>query len=304
MANRSTEPRPRDPALTRAADFVWRNGRLLDRHRFAHLFLDGPADAVVAALRPYQNPDGGFGHALEPDLRGAAAQPVPAEHALQVLDELDRFDDPMVPAVCAWLERVSTDEGGVPFVLPSVADGPHAPWWVPTGAASLNPTAGIAGLLHKHGVAHPWLDRATAYCWRALPAGRAALGPDDAVAVLAFLEHVPDRGAAEAEFPPLGRRILDELVALDPAAPGYVKSPLEFAPRPEALARRLFDDATIERHLDALAARQGEDGGWPISWEPPGPGAVYEWRAFVTIQSLSVLRSYGRGPGSPRGGEP
>jgi hypothetical protein len=168
---------------------------------------------------------------------------------------------------------------------------------VPTGEASLNPTAGIAGLLHQHGVAHPWLDRATAYCWRALPARRAALGPDDAIAVLAFLEHVPDRAAAEAELAPLGQRILRELVALDPAAPGYVKSPLEFAPRPESLARRLFDDATIERHLDALAARQAADGGWPISWEPPGPGAVCEWRAFVTIKGLGVLRSYGRSLG-------
>ena len=219
---------------------------------------------------------------------------------MQILDEVGRFDDPMVPAICAWLDGIATAEGGVPFVLPSVSEGPHAPWWVPTGKASLNPTAGIAGLLHKHGVAHRWLERATEFCWRVLPEQCPTLGPDDAIAVLGLLEHVPDRSAAEAEFARLGRHILSDLVALDPATPGYVHSPLEFAPRPDSLGRRLFDAATIKRHLDALAAKQGADGGWPITWEPPSPAAVYEWRAFRTIKWLSVLRSYGRGPGSPQ----
>ena len=64
--------------LDAAAGFVWRTARLLDRHRFAHLFLDGDRAPVLAALAAYQNPDGGFGNALEPDLRGPASQPEPA----------------------------------------------------------------------------------------------------------------------------------------------------------------------------------------------------------------------------------
>ena len=92
----------------------------------------------------------------------------------------------------------------------------------------------------------------------------------------------------------LGERILNELVALDPATPGYVKSPLEFAPRPDSIARRLFDDATIDAHLDALAENQQDDGGWPITWEPPSEAAVREWRGFVTLRCLQVLDDYGR----------
>src|SRR5438876_529634 len=45
--------------LAAARDFIWRNGRLLDRHLFAHLFDGGPREPVLAALRPYQNDDGG-----------------------------------------------------------------------------------------------------------------------------------------------------------------------------------------------------------------------------------------------------
>jgi hypothetical protein len=280
--------------LDAASEFMLREARLLDRLQFAHRFGDGDAGAVVQALVAYRNPDGGFGNALEPDIRGASSQPVPAELALRILDEVDRFDSDLVGELCDWLVSASTAEGGVPFVLATVEDGPHAPWWQSDGEASPNPTAGIAGLLHKHRFEHRWLDRATSYCWQALSAGIATLGPDDSISVLVFLEHVPDRSRAEEALAVLGERILNELVALDPATPGYVKSPLEFAPRPGSIARRLFDDATIDAHLDALAENQQDDGGWPITWEPPSEAAVREWRGFVTLRCLQVLDDYGR----------
>jgi hypothetical protein len=284
------------PDLAAARTFILRTARLLDRRRFAHRFDGAPASCVVAALLPYQNPDGGFGNALEPDLRGADSQPVPAEHALQILDEVGDFDAATIGRACDWLTAVTTESGGLPFVLPSVAEAPHAPWWESTGEASLNPTAGIAGLLHKHGVDHPWLSTATEYCWNALQTSVDELGPDDTVSVLTFLEYVPDRSRAEAAFDLVGARIVRDLVALDPAATGYVKMPLEFAPHPGRLAARLFDESVIELHLDALASRQESDGGWPITWEPPSSAAVEEWRGFVTVKWLEVLGNYGRRP--------
>lgn len=277
-----------------AEQFVLREARLLERLLFAFRFRGGSADAVVTALVAYRNDDGGFGNALESDIRGAASQPVPLERALETLDEVHRFDAELVLPACDWLASVTTPEGGVDFVLPSVVDGPHAPWWEPTGGAYPNPTAGIAGLLHKHAVDHAWLGPATDFCWSRLEQGLDGLGPDDAISVLAFLEHVPDRARAEAAFAALGERISAEFVAFDPETPGYVKSPLEFAPRPDRLARRLFDDATIDAHLDALAGRQEPDGGWPITWEPPSTAAVSEWRGVVTVRVLAVLDGYGR----------
>ncbi|MBI4926641.1 MAG: hypothetical protein HY835_02670, partial [Anaerolineae bacterium] len=62
--------------FSRAADFIWKNARLLDRRLFAFDFLDGSAEAVVSALAAYQNADGGFGNALEPDKRTPYSTPV------------------------------------------------------------------------------------------------------------------------------------------------------------------------------------------------------------------------------------
>ena len=47
-------------------------------------------------------------------------------------------------------------------------------------------------------------------------------------------------------------------------------------------------------HLDALASRQHDDGGWPIAWTPPSPAAEFEWRGRWTLEALLCLRAYGR----------
>ena len=52
---------------TMAANNLRHEARPLERALFAHAFEGGGRTAVLAALVPYQNDDGGFGHALEPD---------------------------------------------------------------------------------------------------------------------------------------------------------------------------------------------------------------------------------------------
>ncbi|MEV0596623.1 hypothetical protein [Nonomuraea cavernae] len=268
------------------------HGRLLDRLRFEALFAGGSRERVLAALRCYQNSDGGFGNALEPDLRGAGSQPEPVEVAFWILDELDAFSDPMVPAACDYLRSVTAADGGVPFVLPSVRDTFRAPWWN-TGddpPGNLIPTASIAGLLHEHGIEHPWLGPATEFCWAAI-ADVERTNPYQARAIVTFLDRVPDRHRAEAEFGRLRDAIL-ETVAFDPGTPGAAHFPLDFAPSPLRLP--LFDTETLDRHLDALLAAQSPEGGWNGNWEMWTPLVEHEWGGHVTVGCLKTLRDYGR----------
>src|SRR6266542_958037 len=286
------------PDVSRATNFVWSNARLMDRYRFAHQFLGGDAQPVIDTLRAYQNPDGGFGNALEPDLRATISQPQPTELAMHILDEVGAMDDPMVQRACEYLVSISTREGGVPFVLPMAEDFPRAPWWnvEPDPPASINPTAAAAGLLHKHRVAHPWLAPATEYCWRSIEHD-AERGGYDFLAIFTFLEFVPDHARAEKAFERIARQLFDSgVAALDPDAAGHAFLPLQFAPTPDSPQRRLFDDDTIERHLDALVGRQEAEGGWPLTWEPPSPAAVLEWRGWVTVGALHTLCAYHRLP--------
>lgn len=50
----------------------------------------------------------------------------------------------------------------------------------------------------------------------------------------------------------------------------------------------------IDAHLDRLGRDQQPDGGWPITWTPPGRTSELAWRASETIKALHVLIAYGR----------
>ncbi len=295
------------PDFNAAAAFVAANARVLDRRRFQRLFDDGPvlgSAPVRDAVAAYRNDDGGFGHALEPDCRAPGSQPAAAEMALCVLDEADAWDEDLVRGACDWLMAVAPAEGGAAFVEPTLAGWPHAPWWVPEEGhpASLVTTGMIAGTLHARGVSHPWLDGATAVMWNRIGALSASRGGTTSLAggyemfgVLGFLQHVPDRDRAREVFGRVGPLLIERnLVTLDPEAPGEVHGVLDFAPEPDSLARSLFDDVTVKAHLDHLAQAQRDDGGWTFNWPAWSPVAELDWRGFLTVDTLRILRANGR----------
>src|SRR5947209_14415800 len=119
-----------------AERFMLANARLLDRHRLAVLLHGAPAAPAIDALRAYRNPDGGFGHALEPDVRAPASEPAATLHALDVLAGIGALGDPMVADAAAWFASIADLDGGVPFVLPTASAHPHAPWMVPSDGGS------------------------------------------------------------------------------------------------------------------------------------------------------------------------
>jgi hypothetical protein len=277
-----------------AERFIAAHARVLDWRRFELHFGGGDAAPVVHALAAYRNPDGGFGHALEPDGRGPGSQTAALDLALRILDEVDAWDAELVSGALGWLERGAPAEGGVVFVEPPIEGWPHAPWWVPEEGrpASLAFTGSIAGTLHARSVEHAWLERAGELLWSRI--GRLdGPGAYDLRGLLAFLQHVPDRDRAERALDQVAPFVL-AVVELDPDAPGEVHRPLDFAPRPDSIARSLFDDETIERHLDHLAAAQHDDGGWSFNWLDWSPAATADWRGSLTVDALLLLRANGR----------
>jgi hypothetical protein len=291
------------PDMEKAIQFLAANARVVDRRRYERLFEGGAAQPVRDALAAYRNADGGFGHALEPDGRAPTSEPISAEVALHLMDETDVWDDDIVAGVLGWLAATAPAEGGVLFVHDGMARWPHAPWLVPDpgprGVDGAPPASDIqtglmTGTLHKRGVRHPWLDGATEVMWSRID-GLTEPTPYGMAGMLHFLQYVPDRDRVEQTMARLGPLITGSgIVTLDPDAPGEVHSPLNYAPRPDSIARPLFDEATIKAHLDHLAAGQLEDGGWTFNWLAWSPAAELEWRGALTVDALRLLRANGR----------
>jgi hypothetical protein len=307
MAGNGATPDPSPAsALARAERFIWLTARVLEQRRFVYHFLAGGSDAVETALTAYLNEDGGYGHALEPDLRGPVSQPLHTAHALRVLDSIGRCGGLRVERMCRYFTEVSTRDGALPAVHPSQRAYPAAPFLpiVDDPPSELLATGPVVGLLHRNEVWHAWLFRATDFCWSAVDAIEKS-HPYEIQAAIAFLDGVPDSTRAQAAADRLGTLVREQrLVALDPGrldqqpvAPGYAPGEhhfaYDYARRPDSLARRWFTDEEMNRALEHLAAGQQQDGGWPITWPEWAPGTALESRPIVTIEALRTLRAHG-----------
>lgn len=281
--------------LPAAERFVLSTARLLDRHLLAVLLHDAPTDAALAALAAYRNADGGFGHALEPDVRTPASETTCTLHAFDVLDELGHPDHPWVADGAAWVASVALPDGGVPFVLPGAAAAPHAPWMVPSDGGS-HLTYGFAAALHRIGATASWLDAGTAWCWAQLE-GDDALPAYSVKYALRFLDAVPDETRATAALDRIAG-LLDADGSL-PVAGGQEDerlAALDLAPRPGARSRALITSEQVAAGLDRIEAGQAGDGGWTFDWLAWSAGQEVESRGQVTVGALAVLAAHGRLP--------
>jgi len=281
-------------------EFISTNARLVDRRRFEHLLGAVPSVAVLRALDAYRNDDGGYGTGLEPDLRAAGSQPGAALHALEVFEEIGPETTGRSVELCGWLRSVSLPDGGWPFALPIPDPTGCAPFWVEAdhGESSLHITSAVTAIALRVArfdaavAGHPWLAGATSYC-----VDRIRRGPPPAHALefkFAFLlldaaaDTVPgvesDLARLRAAIPPDGRLHVgggldDEFV-----------TPLDFAPLPHGPARQLFESDTVGADLDHIASAQAADGGWPSEWTAYSPAAALEWRGWLTVRAVALLK--------------
>jgi hypothetical protein len=281
--------------LASARRFVLGSARLLDRHRLAVLLDGASVDPVLAALRAYRNPDGGFGHALEPDVRDPASQPASTLHALEVLAEVQALDDPMVASAVRWLAGVANDDGSLPFVLPSAADHPRAPWMEPDATGSfltLGVVSCLAGAPAPSGTTADWVALAEQWCW--------SRAEGDAEGywlkfVLEWLDHTSDVERARRTLERFRSRIrADGTVAVTGGTDDEQLTPLDLSPRPGRRSRALFTEDQVDADLDRLERSQREDGGWTFDWLAWSPGQEVEWRGGVTLRALATLGAHGR----------
>ena len=266
---------PTGSPIDAARDYLLREGRLLERRRFATEFEGAPADGVVDALLGYRNPDGGFGHGLEPDKRTPHSQPLDVQFALEALVHSGARSPELVhrgrivprrgrrprrdgAARAAGRRRLPARPARERGIVPA-RDQPDRPARRP--AARAGRRAPVARSRHR-GVPRRARARRRAHRGPRDPRGRGAASSTcrTAPTPTRSVPHVADALTHATYF----RRDADD--------PEYGVAPTELAPTPASPWRALFDDADFDAHLDRLARDQQPDGGWPINWPAVSDG--------------------------------
>jgi len=301
-------------SFNRARHFLKTKARPLDRALFEHRFEGAPSATVLSELAPYQNADGGFGKALEPDLRSPSSSALATGIGLRLLKELGCSPDhPMVHGAVDYLLATFDPQNQVWRVAPiDVNAYPHAGWWHDEQGSlarifdgfQIIPRAELVGLLHHYASLVPvaWLteltERTVADVETITPFGSG--GGDDLAYALSLAETQGLPQPFKERLSARIRSVVPRVVSRDPGEWGtYCITPLKVAPSPESIvADLLWDDLGVQ--LDYQVDRQTPEGTWdPVwSWGDAYPEAweraKLEWRGHLTLEALTTLRAFGR----------
>lgn len=302
---------PTDRFLSARA-FLQEQARPLERATFAHGFEDGPAWPVVDALNRFVNPDGGFGHGLEPDALTGASGALATSVALHRLVEIGAAaDHPLVGGAIAYLEATLDPATRTWRIVPeATGDAPHAPWWAAEGLEErfhgyvLNPKADLVAQLYALGPAadEAWLDLLAEDVVREVEA-RAAVGLEmhDLINVVQLLDAPHVSPGLRARLRGLVVPIAEASVGRSPEEwAGYGLKPLALAPHPAAALAGVLEEP-VAAQLDHLIATQAHDGAWwPVwSWGEDADAEGWAssrvaWAGMLTLDALRQLRAYER----------
>ena len=299
--------------FAKACAYLQRQARPLEQALFRYHFEDGPAPDVWQELAAFQNEDGGFGRALEPDLRTPTSSALATGNALRILAQTGApAGYSQAQEAVTYLEQTLDQHSLTWRVAPlDTNDHPHAPWWhdqdgslsATFDAYQIIPRAElVAYLLHFSGpLRASWLADVTEAAILAverLPLGGG--GGDDLVYAIRLARA---KGLSDADRARLLRRLCEvapTAVTRDPLQwETYSIPPLKLAPTPQSPVADLFADA-VQQNLDFVIGKQTAEGYWDTTWTWGDfypefwPAARDEWRGEITLHNLLSLRAYRR----------
>jgi hypothetical protein len=296
-----------------ARAYLLKSARPLEAAIFRYRFEEGDAENVYTELAKFQNSDGGFGKALEPDLRLPASSPLATTSALQRLRMLHAPAQHFLVdgAIRYLVAAYDAAYQSWPLVPPDAEHAPHAPWWNQEGLAerfgnfAVNPRAEVVGYLHEFVdesdlQAVTLRDTLTPVVFQDLLQRTEQLSGDAFHCCQRLVDSPGLPGSMAVDLQRWLLRMADTAVATDPATwSGYVLSPLQVAPdRTAPMGIPLSH--VLPANLDFVIDSQADDGSWAPTWSWFGaypedwPQAQREWRGVLTLERLEWLHAYDR----------
>ena len=286
----------------KARDFILTNARMIERRLFQFHFENDSPDGVFHAVYAYRNSDGGFGHGMEPDTASPESQPLFSIMALETLDEVgyltkDIIADDFMP----YFESVTTEKGGIPWILRPKSDYPCAEHFKTVKEwAALSTTASLLGILEKYEIDIPWMTAAEEFVWSEFE----RIKKKHVFCYLCvprwlmFLKHTKSQDKALKTIEDLKNWIVaDGVICEDKSDDGWglygKPHSLNYAMSSDSILYSVFSKETLDSDLKELINRQKDDGRWD-TWYGLSEGMKLEWAGIQTLWTLKTLKNYDR----------
>ena len=293
--------------------FIYRNARPLDIARWQYHFESGSKDSVLTALAAYQNEDGGFGHALEPDAWNPNSAPIQTWMATEILREIDFTDSthPIIQGILRYLASGQDFDGKLWYnEVVSSNDYPHAPWWHAEvdSADSYNPTACLAGFIIRFADKDSHLYKLGCRIAKEAYDADANQGlSDDMHAVLLYIrlmQYCEKAGVTEViDLSALKERLWEQVrhsITQNTAEweTSYICKPSQFFNTNDSIFYADNKDIA-DYECEFIIKTQLEDGSWAIPWgwaAYPEEWSISKnwWKGNGAILNMLYLKGMGR----------
>ena len=286
----------------KARDFILTNARMIERRLFEFYFANGDMNGVFHAVYAYRNPDGGFGHGLEPDTASPESQPLFSIMALETLDEVGYLTkEIIIKDFMPYFKNITTEKGGVPWMFRPKSDYPcEGHFKTVKEWAALSTTAPLLGVLEKYDIEIPWMKKAEEFVWSEFERiqNKHVFCYLCVPRWLTFLINTRSKEKANKRIGNLKKWILaDGVICNDKSDDGWglygKPNSLNYANSTESILYSMFSKETIELDLQILIEKQKEDGRWD-TWYGISEGTKLEWAGIQTLWALKTLKNYNK----------
>jgi len=295
--------------------WMYRNARHLELTLWQYEFENGSKEAVISALSFYQNADGGFGNALEPDCWNPDSSPYTTLFAIRELEELNftNIDHPIMQGIFKFLESgVHSSENGWLFSIPSNDGYPRAPWWTysieENKKESMGVSAGIIKFIFK------FADKSSGLYKRASSIAEKLLAEIDAPDIylsetgvdgyIKLKDIILQTGLTDKfdmeHISKTIKKLVNDSIERDVSKWQYhCKKPSSFISSPGSEFYE-GNEEIMEKELDYIIDTRHKNGVWDIDWswgeQYPKEFAVTEnwWKAETAINPIKLLRNFDR----------
>jgi hypothetical protein len=294
----------------KAKAYIMNRGRPLEQALSRYYFDGVSKENILVEIGKYQNNDGGFGNALEPDLRAPESSALCTTFALDILADLEiPSSEVMIEKSVNYLMRIYDEDKHIWRIIPKTTDtSPHAPWWNQAGLEKEfgnlleNPRVKICGyLFHYKGLTsqdfrNDILNRVLAQ----MEIQEDKVPGDTLLCYLRLLEcdNLPSE-AKDRIYRKLKNMIPVSVEIVSEKWGEYCLKPCWVIKSPQSSFLNIINHAFNE-NLDYEIRTQDEDGSWkPFwSWGEAYPEdwkiAKQEWSAILTLDLIKVLKAFGR----------
>lgn len=301
----------------KAKEFIYRNARPIELALWKYYMEHGSIEDVLYCLSFYQNEDGGFGHALEPDSFNPNSAPIETWQATKILQQVGYGDasHPVIQGILRYLESGEDFLEETGQWKGSVLENdnyPHAIWWSyapeKEGEYSPNPSAALAGFilcyapkesdLWRKGKAlaqksYQWLldhypiqEEHMLECYIQLYQYLKAAEMTDVMDMADFKRRLTELVSRHICYEP--ERWNHE----------YVPRPSCFIHSPQSIFYK-GNEEIVERECEYLTGAQLEDGSFNVPWEWYGEYKEFElaknwWKSIMILENILFWENFHR----------